>query len=149
MPADKARHDRIVTLVEQVLSRRAGGSGIMDGQPDRLAVRVRPLHAMPAAPIDVQAIAGMQDEGILPIVKAQTRASLQQDHPFVFVLIIPEPRRRAMTSGNNSLNAKAGRLKNGFKKFILQIPGNIGKEIFHCMRRRFISSFNAPFQLLL
>jgi len=120
----------------------------MNGQPDRLADRVRPLHAMPSAPIDVEAIAGMQDEGILPIVKAQTCASLQQDHPFVFVLIIPEPRRRAMTPGNNSLNAKAGRLKNGFKKFILQIPGNVGKKIFHCVCRRFISSFKVPSQLL-
>lgn len=63
----------------------------MDGEPDRLQFRIRPLHPVADMPGDEEVIAGFEID--LPaVVEAKRGASRDEQHPLLGLLIVPETR---------------------------------------------------------
>ncbi len=69
--------------------------------------------ALPAFPFDFQA-----------------RGACQEQHPFVFILVIPVIWRRALAGGDDSLNAHAIRANEVFHELVREGIWEIGKQVF-------------------
>ena len=76
----------------------------VNSQPYRMEIWQRPLHSVPLVGTNQQRVAHRQSNRILHAFDQQARPAIQDDHPFIVILIIPEPIRRSMTKGNNPLD---------------------------------------------
>ena len=85
-----------------------------ESQPNGSWRRIRSLDPVAAARADQQLIAPAQGSRGVFIGKAQQRTALQQRHPFVLALVVPEPRRAAGPIGVNALQSPAGHLQQHF-----------------------------------
>jgi hypothetical protein len=61
---------------------------------------------------NIDAIARSHGDVFRLIFKAKNGAALQENNPFMVILVIPEAVRRAMTTGNNPFNPATGCLQN-------------------------------------
>ena len=93
----------------RALARPERGSGVgeaslaeEDGQPHRGGVGFGPLYPVLASRGQQQTVSGSERHD-LPVRVGQPRSALQQNHPLVFVLLVPGPFRRALTGRYLSL----------------------------------------------
>jgi len=63
----------------------------MDGKPHCFLIRVCPFHAVPLVAVNADVVAGFQRQDVFLSLEAQAGAPLEQNDPFVVILIIPEP----------------------------------------------------------
>src|SRR5579864_8788030 len=77
---------------------------IMHRQPDGGLRHVSPFH--PVSPVggNIATVAGAQANQRRFVFKPQFSCALQQQHPFVRVLIVPKPWRRNVAKGDNALD---------------------------------------------
>ncbi len=80
----------------------------------------------------VQMVAWLQTDRIGMSFEGQCGAPLQQDHPFVLVLVVPKTRRTALPCRNNSLHADRRILNQYFGEFASQVVGNALKQVARC-----------------
>jgi hypothetical protein len=62
----------------------------MNGKPDGLLLGICPSYPMPPMLFNIDVIAGIHDDVFRLIFKAKNGASLHENNPFMFILIIPE-----------------------------------------------------------
>src|SRR5215472_16171327 len=63
---------------------------------------------------DVEAIAGGKQSRLTLILKTQSRGTCEQQHPFAFVLVVPEAWRARLPAGDSALDANAGTVQQRF-----------------------------------
>ena len=94
----------------------------MDGKPDRLLFRLRPLHAVPDMPGDEEVIAGFEID--LPaVVEAKRGASRNEQDPLLRLLIVPETRGRGLAPGDDPLDPEGLRPQDLLKNLIRHLRG--------------------------
>ena len=80
----------------------------MEREPDCRSGGIRPLDPMAAVRRDLDPVAGAQHEGVRRALDAERRAPAQEHDPLVPLLIVPAPRRRRLTGGDDPLEREAG-----------------------------------------
>lgn len=78
---------------------------IKDGQPDGGLLVACPFHTMPPMGWDVDVIAWHQVDQITVPIKPQFGFAFQNNHPLVFVLIVPNAIRRDMPGGDDAFDS--------------------------------------------
>ena len=74
----------------------------MHGEPNRFIIGA--CHAVARMARNSYIIAHVHLE-YLPVLEFKCRAATQNDHPFVILLVVPEPRRTRVIIGNNPFNS--------------------------------------------
>ena len=109
----------------------------MDCQPDGQLIGRCPLYAMAPVGGDVDRIARVQCDDCPVILKPQSRGALEHQHPFVLVLIVPEPGWRRMPPRDNPLDAQSTGLQQRLDQFVRHRGRDVGKEVLHKEAVRF------------
>lgn len=78
----------------------------MNGQPNRWFVRRSPFAPVLLVGWDVHEVAGLHINGF--ILESQSSRSLQQNDPFVLILVVPGVFRRDMAVRYDLFNAHVG-----------------------------------------
>jgi hypothetical protein len=64
-----------------------------------------------------------------PVREGEHGGTDQQHHPFVLILLVPEPRRAGVAEGHDALDAADGGGEQGFETFFGRDGRQVGKEI--------------------
>lgn len=98
--------------------RRPSSPLIVDGQPNRGTIGSGPLHTMFYMGADVDPIARVQFDGLLLVDQSQSGGTLEHDHPFRLILVMPEPWWRGLTARDDSLDTKTIGFKERVEEFV-------------------------------
>lgn len=79
---------------------------------------------------DVEAVAGGKRSGVALVGKAQARGTRQQQHPFAFVLVVPEAGRAGVAKRHDALDPDPGPAQQFVDGLGLATGGN-GREKVH------------------
>jgi len=100
----------------------------MDGEPDRLLSRIRPLHPVADMPGNEEMIAGLEID--LPaVIKTQRGASRNEQNPLFRLLIAPETLGRSLATGDDPLDPKGLRPQDLLNSLPGQLRGNPVKQV--------------------
>ena len=100
---------------------------IKHGQPDRFLIRRGPLHPVPFMRGDVDIAARRQVDGFIALLEAQRGLALDQQHPFMLALVVPETGRGMLAFGDDALDFDLARLQQALADFSWQ-AGRDGME---------------------
>jgi hypothetical protein len=78
---------------------------------------------------DQEGIAGCQRDLLVWIGEAKACGALQENHPFIFLLVIPEASRAPVAFGKDAFDADGGCLQDNLKNFLWKFRGE-GTESF-------------------
>src|SRR5687768_2610474 len=77
-------------------------------------------------------------------VELQFRFALQDDNPFIFVLIVPESVRTLVPDRNNAFNPNVLIFCKDCDEFVRQLGGKRDKEIRHIFLAKWLETFPTP-----
>jgi hypothetical protein len=103
----------------------------MNGQPNRSLIVCRKGDPMPASGRQPVMVSFLQSHPLLFSFYLQHGPALQNHHPLIPVLLIPNPRRAGLPMRNNPFNTQSGHAQQVFKTFMLCGKRQIFKQVFY------------------
>ncbi len=103
-------------------------------QPNGRFVWCGPLYAMSPAGRDDDKITRLHREKFGVVFEPQLRFSLQQQHPFVLMLIVPEVVGRGVSMRNDPLDPQRLILEESLDNFVGQVGWDVGEDVVHAGR---------------
>ena len=119
-------------LIVELLLQVVHSIFVKNGQPYCRFVRSRPFDSVPFVSGNVHKITGLHFHKT--ILELKSRCTLQDNHPFVFVLVVPKSIWRGLSVGDNPFNSDVGDFEQRGEKLVGKICRKVGELIGgHCL----------------
>ena len=104
-------------------------------EPYGRGCRVGPVDPVAAIRRDVEPIAGLEDPRLGLIGEAQSRPAGENQYPFGFRLVVPEPRRARLAQGDDPFDPQTGSGQQGVGLFGRPCVGERSEKIHGTVAR--------------
>ena len=110
-------------LVVELLLQVVHSIFVKNGQPNCRFVRRCPFDSMFSVGWNVHKIAGLHFHNA--VFELKSRCTFQNNHPFMFILVIPEAIWTGMSVGNYPFNSNVG----SFEQFCKKLVGKVFRKV--------------------
>ncbi len=104
------------------------------GQPHGWLSGGGPFYTVFAMGGDAEVISGSQRDRVLIAVEPHDGFTTEYNHPFTFILVVPESIRATVAGGDNPFDAGMLMLGEYGNQFTWQLSGEVGEEVLHGTR---------------
>jgi hypothetical protein len=107
---------------------------MVEGEPDRRPIGVRPLHPVAAVRRDEDPVPGAERARFRLVLETKASAAGKQDHPLLVRLVVPLARGSGVARGDDSLEPEMTTFEQRLERLLRPRRGQLAEEISHTRR---------------